>query len=65
MTLNFKDVNERKRTYVFPNGQVIIENVTQVAISNTTHRVENAEGMKFIIPSGWIAIVLDMDEWSF
>ena len=58
---------ERKRTYLFPNNQTIIfENISAVAVSKSgTHRLNMADGTKAIVPTGWLAILLDMDEWTF
>jgi hypothetical protein len=39
--------------------------VTAVAVSQSgTHRLESKNG-KRIVPTGWIAIEVDCDEWSF
>jgi hypothetical protein len=66
-TLTKLAVPERKRTYLFPGGETVtIDNVIAVGVrSSGTHRVEAADGMKWIIPPGWLAICLDMDAWTF
>jgi hypothetical protein len=58
---------ERCRTYIFPDDvKVDILNVSAVAVSKSgTHRIETVSGEKYIIPPGWIAIKLDMDDWTF
>lgn len=57
---------ERSRTYVFPNGKYTINNVTAVGVRPSgTHRVEDANGRKYVIPPGWMAVELDVDDWTF
>lgn len=64
---------ERKRTYVFPGGhEFVAEDVLAIAVSPSgTHRLElGGQGVvgrarKVIVPTGWLAIVLDVDEWTF
>src|SRR5687768_11980239 len=62
---------ERSRTYIFAMddntvGTFRIENVVKIAISKSgTHRLEDSDGYKFIVPTGWIGIELDVDEWTF
>lgn len=57
---------ERKRTYHFPSGERIeLKDVTHLLIRPSgTHRLMTADGHKWIIPPGWLAIELDMDEWT-
>lgn len=65
--IEFKKVTngERSRTYVFPNARYTVEAVTAVAVSASgTHRLES-KGGKRIVPTGWVAIEVDCDEWSF
>jgi hypothetical protein len=58
---------ERKRTYHFPGGQQIaLENVTAILVRPSgTHRLETADGRRWIVPPGWLAIELEMDSWTF
>lgn len=43
-----------------------LTNVVAVGVRPSgTHRVETGDGKKWIIPGGWLAIELDMDEWTF
>ncbi len=57
---------ERKRTYHFPNGKLVIENVVAICVRPSgTHRLDSADGRKWIVSSGWIAIELDVDDWTF
>ncbi len=57
----------RKRIYIFPGGDKIeFKNVTEIAVSSSgNHRLNMEDGTKAIVCSGWIAILLDMDEWTF
>lgn len=63
--LNWKPVEEQTRMYMFPNGKMTIAGVINIAITENTHRLETKDGRKFIVPSGWLAIELVMDSWSF
>lgn len=48
---------EKKRIYV---------NVTHVKISDSgNHRLDTGDGWKHIVVPGWVAIDLEMDEWTF
>lgn len=60
------DPVERSRTYTFPNGgKTTICNVSRLAVSPSgTHRIETPAGTKHIVPSGWIHIEIDADEWT-
>lgn len=57
---------ERARTYVWPNAVTnTIQNVTHIcARPSGSHRLQTADGLKHIVPSGWIQLVIDADEWS-
>lgn len=63
--LDWQECEEQTRVYMFPSGKMTIANVTRVAVSNTTHRLETSDGRKFIIPSGWLAIEIMAADWSF
>lgn len=67
--LNFRVLThpERSRTYLFGNGEkVTFGNVTAIGISKSgSHRLCMADGSKAIVQPDWIAILLDVDEWSF
>jgi hypothetical protein len=65
--LSFAKLNppERKRTYHFPSGKLSIENVTAICVRPSgTHRLETAEGRRWIITAGWLAVELDVDDWT-
>jgi hypothetical protein len=56
---------ERKRTYIFADGAVTIENVALICVSpNGTHYLETGSGTKHIVRCGWHKIDLDMDDWT-
>jgi hypothetical protein len=64
----FKEITvpEKSRTYVFPSGKVTVVDVSKVCVRPSgSHRLETASGEKYIIPSGWIAMKIDAEEWSF
>lgn len=63
--LEFKEVKEQSRTYYFADGKLKIDRVIRIAIPGQTHRLETADGKKFIVCGGWHAIELDTPEWSF
>ena len=58
---------EAKRKYIFGNNpEAILEfnNVTALYVSDSgTHYLECDEG-KVIVSDGWLAVVLDVDEWT-
>jgi hypothetical protein len=60
------DPVERSRTYHFPSGEKItIEGVSQILVRPSgSHRLVTQTGVKWIIASGWIAIEIDVDNWS-
>lgn len=66
-TLPPLDKPERKRVYHFPNGEKLeLTNVTHVLVrSSGAHRLMTADGRKWIVPPGWLAVELDMDDWTF
>lgn len=62
----FITVNEQTRTYVFPNGEVVLRGVVGINVSKSgTHRLNLSNGDKYIVPTGWLAIKLDVAEWTF
>jgi hypothetical protein len=57
---------ERKRTYIFAQRNVVIENVASVCVRPSgNHRLETSDGKKYVIAAGWLAIELDVDTWTF
>jgi hypothetical protein len=67
LDLNFIEVNEQNRSYHFPNGQVVtIKDVVSICVSKRgTHRINTKDGLKHIIPSGWLHIEFNSKEWTF
>ena len=71
---------ERKRTYVYESGlQVEFTNVKRIEIRDSgKHRIEAdsvavlmpsgenyfASGGKGFVAPGWVALILDVDEWT-
>lgn len=57
---------EKSRTYHYAGHSLTIQNVTAVCVrSSGTHRLETADGRKWIVNAGWLAIELDVPEWTF
>jgi hypothetical protein len=65
--LKFQTVTgEKSRTYFFPGGPLRIESVVKLCVRDSgTHRIETADGKKYIVASGWSAIEIEADAWSF
>lgn len=67
--LNFRDIDpvENRRVYIFPNNQrIIVENATKLAIADSgVHRLETANGEKYVIPTGWLGIKINSKAWPF
>lgn len=57
---------ERSRTYHFPDGKTkTIHNVTHfLARPSGSHRLKTGLGQLWIIPTGWLAIEIDADDWT-
>jgi hypothetical protein len=65
--MNFVEITngEKKRTYIFPNGKLEVLNVARICVrSSGTHRLETSDGQKWIVPTGWIGILVEADTWS-
>lgn len=60
------EVKEQNRRYIFPNGETVtFKNVVKFGVgSSGTHRLETKDGQKHIVNTGWLAINLDLDEWT-
>lgn len=58
---------ERMRTYIYKDGfNLEIKNVISVSVRPSgSHRLETSDGEKWIVLPGFIAIKLDVDEWTF
>ena len=66
--MDFKVVDEAKRTYVFPGGnRVVYEGVESICVRPSgTHRLNLKNGCKVIVPTGWLAIEIDsLKDWVF
>lgn len=57
---------EKSRKYHFGSGVTEIQDVCRIAVSKSgTHRLETADGKKHIVPSGWLRIELEVEDWTF
>jgi hypothetical protein len=57
---------ERSRTYHFQGHKLTVLDVVAVCVRPSgTHRLETADGRKWIVAAGWNAIEIDVDEWTF
>lgn len=55
--LVFREVKEQKRIYHFGYGRSFeVDNIIRIANSKTTHRLETADGRRFIIPKTFLSI---------
>lgn len=61
------DPAEKSRKYIFTNGyELTFNDVRAVAVSERgTHRIEMGDGQKAIVLPGFVAIILDVPEWTF
>ena len=58
-------VGEKSRTYVFENSCYTIPNVVKLCVRPSgNHRVEDANGMKYIVMAGFFAIEIDAEKWT-
>ena len=57
---------EKKRTYHFPNGESFsLYNVTHfLARPSGTHRLKTGEGLLHVVPTGWLHIEIDVEDWT-
>jgi hypothetical protein len=62
---NAISLTERKRTYFFANGKVELSSVKELIVRESgTHRIKTDDGKLHIIPSGWLHIEIDADNWT-
>jgi hypothetical protein len=60
-------LNENRRTYVFPNGELPIDNVRELIVRPSgSHRITTAEGELILVAAGWIGIRIldDTHTWT-
>lgn len=58
-------LGESSRAYIFPGGdRITVEHVTRLCVRPTSHRLETADGRKFIVPGKFLAIEINAMEWS-
>lgn len=65
------DVHIQDREYEFPNPhgeetiKIRVKGVNKFGVGKSgTHRLETEDGKKHIIPTGWVALHLDLEEWT-
>jgi hypothetical protein len=60
------DPVEKSRTYYYSKGgEYMLENVHKLKVSSSgNHRLETADGLKYIIAAGWDVIQIEVDEWT-
>lgn len=63
----FTEVHEQTRTYHFPGGHtIVLVGVKSIAVSASgTHRINTTDGVKHIIPPGWLHIEFTAKDWTF
>ena len=58
-------VNEKRRTYVYPDGfRLTYENVAAFGRGSSTHRLKLADGTHVIVMPGFVAVELDITDWT-
>jgi hypothetical protein len=65
--LQFQEITEgeKSRTYHFANGDFTVANLARICVRPSgTHRLETADGKKYIVPAGWLAIEVVAERWS-
>jgi len=70
MSIEFKKVNEQGRTYIYIRDGALhgitFDGVVEVGISASGgHRLNLKDGGKAIPAKDWIAIEIDVEEWTF
>ena len=61
------DVDEKDRTYIYPDSDSALsfKNVTRLRVSESHfHYLEYGDAKKAIVAPGWVAVVIDADEWT-
>lgn len=58
---------ERARTYYWADKNTLaLKDVTAVEVTRSGfHKIDCADGQKYIVAPGWLYIGLDMDAWTF
>lgn len=63
--LTFTDISsESKRTYVFPEGSVTIDQPTHLNVSANGHRLLSKDKISHYVPKGWIHLFWEVEEGS-
>lgn len=65
MNLEWTEVNEEARRYIFPNGEIVLADVKRLCVRPSgTHRVETGDGKKWVVAPGWLAVEIEVEHWS-
>lgn len=57
--------HEKTRIYRFPDGELVsLKDVTHFLNRPTNHRLKTADGKLHIVPTGWIHVEIDAEEWT-
>ncbi|WP_214849115.1 hypothetical protein [Exiguobacterium sp. s193] len=59
-------LREKQRVYHFPNNEtVVLNNVVELIVRESgTHRVKTEDKKLHVIPTGWIHIEINEEEWT-
>lgn len=59
-------LKEKQRIYFFPNNdKVVLNKVTELIVRESgTHRIKTEDKKLHVIPSGWIHIEIDEEDWT-
>lgn len=59
-------LKEKQRIYFFPsNNKVVLNKVTELIVRESgTHRIKTEDKKLHVIPTGWIHIEIDEEDWT-
>lgn len=58
-------LNERSRTYVFRDAQLVICDITELIVTNSgNHRLKTKSGLMYIVRPEWLYMIIDADDWT-
>lgn len=60
------NIEKQDRVYYFKEYNFTLKNIVKLNVSKTgTHRLEDEDGIKYIVPSGWFLISFNAKNWTF